>query len=161
MALARALRLFGLMPGSGPITADEVGRFVDGRLMAREARDLDIGVAAEAAEAAWQAAGGPALAAWLERIGASEAWARRLVAADLRRQRFIEVRFRSFAFVSEFDIDEALGPGQHPEPAREAARRRLVEAQVDRGIAEWLAEARARGEVRLLIREPVPLPFAP
>jgi hypothetical protein len=164
VALARALGTHGFSPSAAAIGPEEVQRLIQARLLAREAEQLDIGVPADAVDRAWQALAGqhgglPALTAWLERVGVSQAWARRVVAEDLRRTRYLEVRFEAFAFVSEFEVDEALGPGEHPEPAREAARRRLLEAEVQRSLDEWLAEALERTRVNVLITQPVPSPF--
>jgi hypothetical protein len=164
VALTRALGAADLAPGVGPITAEEVSRVVDARLMVREAVSLDIAASNAAREEAWRAAGladaAPGAGGRLARLGVSREWARQVLADELRRRRFIDVRFRSFAFVSEFDVDDALGPGAHPAETREATRRRLLEAEVAAGIAEWLREARERAGVRL-IRAPVPLPFTP
>jgi hypothetical protein len=164
VALARALGTFDLGPSAAPITAAEVQRYTDARLLAREAEQLAIEVPADAIQSAWQAAGRraggtEALAAWLGRMGLSAAWARAVVTADERRRRYLELRFRSFAFVSEFDVNEALGPGPHTQAEREAARRRLLEDQVEQSLAEWLAETRARTRIRMLITEPVPVPL--
>ncbi len=165
IALARALALFGLRPSPAPITAPEVQRYLDGFLLAQEAGQLDVRVTEEEVEAEWRAAGEaagglPRLQAWLEAIGGSAAWAKEFLARDLRRRRFFDLRFRAFAFVTEFDVDRALGPGAHSPAAREAARQRLLARTVERSQAEWLAEARARTPIRLLLSDPVPLPFA-
>ncbi|MFB3816446.1 MAG: hypothetical protein ACE147_02170 [Candidatus Methylomirabilales bacterium] len=164
VGLARALGAHGLAPSGAAIGPEEVQRLVQARLLVREAEQLEIGVPADAVDRAWQAVaerrgGLPALAAWLERIGVSQDWARRVVTDDLRRARYVEVRFREFAFVSEFEVDEALGPGEHAEPARDAVRRRLLEAEVQRSLDEWLAETRERVQVKLLMAAPVPVPF--
>jgi hypothetical protein len=164
VGLSRGLRLFGLAPSDAPIGADEAAGAADGRLMEREAEGLDIQVTPDELERAWQAAGTAVggmdrLSGWLDRIDVSPARARALLGADLRRRRFIELRFRSFAFVSEFDVDDALGPGRHSPAERDATRQRLLEAQLTRSIQEWLAEAHERAKVKLVMREPVPVPF--
>jgi hypothetical protein len=164
VALARALRAFDLRPAGESITPAEVQRYIDARLLVREAEQLDIEVPADAVQAAWEAVaqqtGGPAaLTAWLGRMGIGEDRARAVVTAEERRRRYIDLRFRSFAFVSDFDVDDALGRGNHSQAERDAVRRRLLEAEVQQSLAEWLAETRARTTIRLVIADPVPVPL--
>lgn len=172
IALARALALFDLGPSAAPIQAAEVEGVVAARLLEAEAARLGIGGSAEGAEAAWRAAGARAggmdtLIAWLRRNGIEENWARSAVEADLRRRRYIDLRFRAFAFVPEAEVERALGPGSHGPEARERARGALQHAIVRRRLAAWLKEARARARVRLLLEEtqtipaPFPMPAAP
>jgi hypothetical protein len=155
-ALARALGVFGFDASSGPITREDVERMVEARLLAEEGRRLALAPDLPAIDAAWAEAaaraGGPAsLLAWLAAERLSPDWARALVEQDLRRRRFIEERFRAFTFVGETDIDAALG-GTGGDPAeREAARSRLTEAAVARGLAEWLVDARGRARIRILL----------
>jgi len=150
---------------------DAVVADVEGRIIA--ASDIALARAlAEGAEAAWRAAGAraggmDALIAWLRRNGIEENWARSAVEADLRRRRYIDLRFRAFAFVPEAEVERALGPGSHGPEARERARGALQHAIVRRRLAAWLKEARARARVRLLLEEtqtipaPFPMPAAP
>ena len=170
VALARALGLFALGPAAGPLSAPEVERYVDGRLLVREAARIGVeGTAVERAEAwteaAARAGGEAALGAWLAAAGVDVAWARRMVDDDLGARRFVELRFRALAFVSEGDVSAALGPGPHGDVARETTRARLTEEAARGRLAEWLAEARARGSVRRLVGEggsvPDPIPGLP
>ena len=166
VALARALGLFGLSPSAASIRTGDLDTLIAARLEVAEAERLDISVAPEERERAWQAAavrlgGAEPLAAWLGRAAVEPAWARRLVEQDLVRQRFVDLRFRSFVFVTERQVLDSLGPGEHPAAARERARERLREAETERRRAEWRQEARARVPVRLLLGpgETVPCPL--
>lgn len=155
-ALARALGVLGLAPSRGPITRDDVERMIDARLLAEEARRLNPAPDAEARAGAWAAAGGraggpAALDAWLDAHGVPRDWARALVEQDLLRQQFIDQRFRAFVFVGESGVDAALGGTGSDPAAREATRRRLTEAAVARGLAEWLEDARKRARVHILL----------
>jgi hypothetical protein len=155
-ALARALGVLGLDASNGPITREEVERMVDARLLAEDGRRLALAPDASAVDAAWAEAaaraGGPAsLLAWLAAERLSSDWARALVEQDLLRRRFIEQRFRAFTFVGEADIDAALGGTGGDPAAREAARGRLTEAAVARGLSEWLVDARRRARIRILL----------
>jgi hypothetical protein len=167
VALARALGLFGLAPAAGPLSAAEVERYADSRLLLREAIRIGVEVAEADRTAAWDAvaarAGGEtALAAWLAAADVEVDWARRMVDDDLSIHRFIELRFRALAVVSEAELSAALGPGAHSEAEREAARARLEGEAARHRLAEWRSEARARGVVRQLTGEsgqvPDPLP---
>ena len=162
VTLARALGLFGLSPSDGPTAAGDLDRYVDGQLAAGEAVQLGMDLEAGALDGAWQAAGGPALESRLAAVGVDAAWARRLVEADLRARRFVELRFRAFAFVTDLDVDDALGPGVHDEAARAATRARLADQMVERARAEWIAETRRRVGVRRLPgpRPPWAAPFS-
>jgi hypothetical protein len=158
VALARALGLFDLAPARGPLTEAEVTRYVDGWLLATEAISLAIEVPGEDMDRAWQAAldGGREL--WLQAHGIEQAWARRLVEADVRRRRFAEVRFRAFAFVTESDVAAALGPGAHDEAARRRARERLEAERVGREIEAWRRDAMTRIVIRRVWPGPGPVP---
>lgn len=162
VALARALRAFGLEPSSGPITDAEVAHFLDAQLAVREATQLGIDLAAADVDRAWQVAGGAALGARLEAVGIDPAWARRLLEADLRVERFIDLRFRAFAFVTEFDVDDALGPGDHDEAARARTRERLRADMVLRAFAAWKEDASQRVTIRRVpgVTGPWPAPFS-
>jgi hypothetical protein len=161
VALARALGVLGLEPSSRPVTEAEVAHFLDTQLAAREATQLGIEVPAGNVDQAWERAGGAALEARLRAVGIDPAWARRLVETDLKVDRFIDVRFRAFAFVTDFDVDEALGPGVHDETARERTRARLEGQKVARAFAAWQRETRERVGVRPLpdVTGPWPAPF--
>jgi hypothetical protein len=150
VTLARALGVFGLEPSAGPITEAEVTTYLDAQLVAREARQLDIEVPAADLDRAWEQAGGAALAARLAEVGVDPGWARRQLEDDLRIDRFVEVRFAAFAFVTDFDVEEALGPGQHDQAARAATRDRLRAEMIARAFAAWRQDARARTPIRPL-----------
>jgi hypothetical protein len=162
VALARALGLFGLSPSTGPITPAEVARYVDALLARREAEQLAVHVSEEEVTRAWDAAGGAALAARLEAVGIPAAWARELIEAQLKVTRFLELRFRAFAFVTETEVDEALGPGPHEDAARRVGRDRLRNERAARALAEWTAEARGLARIRELAATegPWPAPFS-
>ena len=120
VAIARALGLFDLTPAPRAIEATDVERYVDGRLLTREATRLGVETTAEERAEAWAAAadragGQTALEAWLRIADVDPAWARRLVDEDLMSRRFVEVRFRDLAFVSEAEVTAAMGPGAHGE----------------------------------------------
>jgi hypothetical protein len=155
VALARALGLFGVQPTDDPIRTADIERYADARLIEHEASRLGIAGTSQEAEAAWQAAalrlGGPdALASWLDGNGIEASWARRMIEADLRWQRFVDFRFRAFIFVSEADAAKALGPGPHSPEDRERVRARLRQEALHREMAQWLAEARGRARIRIL-----------
>ena len=167
VAIARALGLFDLNPAPRAIEATDVERYVNGRLLAREAARLGLETTADERTEAWAAAAGWAggqavLEAWLRTADVDPAWARRLVDEDLITRRFVELRFRDLAFVSETEVTAALGPGAHGEAAREAVRARLEGDAARRQLGEWLAEARARSVIRRLVdeRTRVPDPLA-
>ena len=166
IALARALSLLGFHPADDPIRTTDVNRLLDARLVEREAARVGIGGSPNEVEEAWEAAaapwgGPPALMAWAEAHGIQQEWLKELVQADLRRRRFIDLRFRAFVFVSESDVTRALGPGTHPAAERERARSLLREEAVQGELERWLAEARARARIQLapVGVEPVPNPF--
>jgi hypothetical protein len=169
IALARALALFGFAPSETPIGAEDLERLVDARLVVEEAGRLGIRGSAEEVERAWDAVGDrvggmAALTVWVERRGIEPGWARRLVEEDLRRERFVELRFRAFAFVTEAEVAAALGPGADDAEARGRMRERLRAEAVARGLAAWLEEARARARLRRLLApgeavpNPIPMP---
>ena len=62
-------------------------------------------------------------------------------------------------FPDEAAVARALGPGQHDEAGREAARTRLIREAAERAQADWLQEARRRMSVRILM--PPGAPIAP
>jgi hypothetical protein len=167
VAIGRALSLFGLRPSEAPIGRGEVEQVVDAVLLEREATQLAIGDAPEEVEAAWRAAadrvgGMPALLEWMTQAELDEGWVRRLVETDLRGRRFIDLRFRAFAFVSDADVAAALGPGAHTPELRERTREALHTQAIERAVAEWLADARTRHSIGLsdtAARE-VPPPFS-
>jgi hypothetical protein len=162
VALARALGVLGLDPSPGPITEADLARFLDAQLALREATQVDIEVSTADVDRAWEAAGGDALAARLEAAGIDPAWGRRLVEADLRVKRFVDLRFQGFAFVTEFDVDDALGPGPHEEDARARTRDRLRAEMVARAFADWKDDARRRIPMRRVpgATGPWPAPFS-
>jgi hypothetical protein len=163
VALARALGLFELNPAPRAIEAMDVERYVDGRLLAREATRLELETTADERTEAWAAAAGRAggqaiLETWLRTADVDPAWARRLVDEDLLRRRFIEFRFRSLAFVSEAEVSAATGPGSHEGAARDAVRARLERDAARRRLGEWLVETRARSVIRHLVDEGTRVP---
>jgi hypothetical protein len=152
VAIGRALSLFGLRPSEAPIGRADVESLANAVLMEREAAQLAIGDNREEVQAAWDEAsdrvgGMPALRTWMTQAGLDEAWVKSLVERDLRRQRFIDLRFRAFAFVSDAEVTAALGPGVHGPDALERARELLRLQAIDRAVADWLADARARTPV--------------
>jgi hypothetical protein len=133
------------------------------RLLVREATRLGLETTAAERTEAWAAAAGRAggqasLEAWLRRADVDPAWARRLVDEDLMRRRFVEVRFRDLAFVSEAEVTAAMGPGAHGEAAREAVRARLESDTARRRLGEWLLETTARSVIRRLVDEGAGVP---
>ena len=167
VAAARGLSLFGARPSNAPIRKEDAERLVDGRLIDQEAAQLAIGGDPQETEEAWQAAaervgGMAALHAWMDRSRLDEVRVRRLVEADLRWRRFVDLRFRAFVFISEAEVTAALGPETHSsQEVREGTRERLRAEATDRDLAEWLSEARKRVSVRYaaLGEGGIPLPF--
>ena len=152
--IARALGLFGMRQSGEPLQAADVQDLVDARLIEAEAGRLQIEPSPLDVEDAWGAAaarvgGADVLHGWMTQAGLDETWVRKLVAADLRRRQFIEVRFRAFAFVTEEDVTKAIGPGPHAPDAREKAVNTLQEEIARRELTAWLAEARGRAVVRI------------
>jgi hypothetical protein len=161
VALARALGVLGLEPSAGPITDADLARYLDAQLAVREAAQLAIEVPAADVDRAWSRAGGASLETGLAAAGIEPTWARRLFEADLRVERFVDLRFRSFAFVTDFDVDEALGAGSHDEATRGQTRDRLRDEMIERALAAWKEEARQRIPIRPLpgVTGPWPAPF--
>jgi hypothetical protein len=162
ITLARALGVLGLEPSAGPITDTELERYLEAQLALREAGQLAVEVSSADVDRAWESAGGAALAARLEAAGIEPVWARRLLEADLRVDRFVDVRFRAFAFVTEFDVDEALGPGSHDEATRARTRDRLRAAKIAESFAAWKEDVRQRISIRRLpgVTGPWAAPFS-
>lgn len=151
--IARALGLFGITPSDEPIRTADVDRLVDAWLIEREAARLQILPSSAEVEEAWQSVAGrvgsaDALRGWLEQADLDEAWVKKLVEADLRWRRFIDVRFRAFVFVPEEDVTQAIGSGPHAPEIREKTVDALREDAVRRELTAWLAEARAGAVVR-------------
>jgi hypothetical protein len=163
VAIGKALGLFGLEASPASIHTADVQRLVDARLVIAEADRLQIAPSPSDVEEAWSAVaarlgGADVLRSWLDQAGLDEAWVRRLVEADLRWRRFIEVRFRAFAFVTEEDVTKAIGPGPHTPDAREKAVNVLREEITRRELTAWLAEARSRAAIRTTGAEGTGLP---
>jgi hypothetical protein len=148
VTMARALGVFGLEPSNAPVTSAELERYLDGQLAAREAVQLALDVPAADVEAAWQRAGGAALGARLHALGIDPAWARRLLEADLQARRFLDLRVRAFVFVTESDVDDALGGGPSDDATRARTRAHLEAEAVARALDEWREDARARTRIR-------------
>jgi hypothetical protein len=166
-AIARGLGLFGMEPSQTSIQTTDVQRLADAWLIDAEASRLQITPTPEDVEEAWHAiadrlGGMGALRSWLDQAGLDEAWVRKLVEADLRQRRFIDVRFRAFVFVTEEDVTQAIGPGPHAPETRERAVTTLRDAAATRELATWLADARARVVIRYadIGATGVPLPFS-
>jgi hypothetical protein len=162
VTLARGLGVLGLGAADGPVTESDLTRFLDAQLAMREATHLAIVVPPADVDRAWEAAGGAALAARLEAAAIAPAWARRLIEADLRYERFIDLRFRAFAFVTDLDVDEALGPGTHDEATRARTKKRLEAEVVTRAMTSWIEDARQRVSIRRVpgASAPWPAPFS-
>lgn len=166
-AIVRALGLFDTPPADAPIRAVDVDRLVDAWLIAQEAARLQILPSPAEAEEAWRTVaarmgGMDRLHRWLDRSGIDEAWAKKLVEADLRRQRFIDMRFRAFVFVTEEDVTKTVGTALSSPEDRQRVFESLREAAVARELAAWLAEARSRAAIGRTDIPPagVPFPFA-
>jgi hypothetical protein len=162
-AIGKALGLFGLEASPASIHTEDVRRLADAWLAIAEADRLQIAPAPTDIEEAWEAAaarvgGMDVLRGWLDQAGLDEAWARRLVAADLRWRRFIEIRFRAFVFVSETDVTRAIGPGPHTPDVHEKTVSALREEMTHRELTAWLAEARSRATLRITGAEGAGLP---
>jgi hypothetical protein len=167
VTLARALGLLGLEPSAAPIGRAEVERLVEARLLVAEARRLGLTVSPVELEQGWQATadrvgGTAALDRWLAGVGVERAWVRRLVEEELLRRQLVDLRFRSFVFVSESEVEAALGPPPHDADARERARQRLTAQAAERALAAWLSAARERARLRILLADDasVPPPFS-
>lgn len=166
VTIARALSLFGARPSDAPIRKPDTETLVDARLIEQEAIQLAIGGAPQEVDEAWRATaervgGMPALQAWVEQAGLTETWVRTLVGEDLHWRRFIDLRFRSFVFVSEDEVTQALGQGEHSPEVRERTRERLQTDATNRDVETWLVEARKRATVRYaeLGEGGIPVPF--
>ncbi len=156
IALARALGVFGFAPSGSPIERSDIDRFVDALLMLAEAGRIGIEIEPAAIDAAWvavgiRAGGEAALERWLETKAIDRDWARRFVEEDLVKAKFLDARFAAFVFPDEDAISRELGPGQHDEAARERARERLVRQAASEAQATWLADARRRASIKILL----------
>jgi len=162
VTLARALGVLGLEPSAGPITDADLTRYLDAQLAVREASQLAIEVSPADVDRAWDLSGGAALASRLAAAGIEPAWARRLLEADLLVARFVDLRFRDFAFVTDFDVDKALGPGSHDEATRARTRDLLKADMVAQAFAAWKEDVRQRIPIRRIpgVTGPWPPPFA-
>jgi len=91
----------------------------------------------------------------------AEPVARRLVGEDIVKAKFLDARFAAFVFPDDDAITRELGPGEHDETAREQARERLVRQVASEAQATWLADARRRASIRILLPagSSVPPPF--
>src|SRR5262249_54929184 len=156
VALARALGVLGFSPTTAPIERSDVERYVDTLLMLDEAGRIGIDVEPAALDAAWttigtRVGGDAALERWLRGNAIDRDWARRVVEEDLLKAKFIDARFAAFVFPDDDAINRELGPGQHDEAAREQARQRLVRKAASEAQVAWLADARRRASIRLLL----------
>jgi hypothetical protein len=163
ITLARALGAFGFAPSSAPMRRADVERYVDVFLILTEAEQIGIGVEPAEIDRAWSAAaaragGEAAVERWLDAYAIDRDWARRVVEQDVQRVKFFQERFAAFVVPSEEEIGRALGPGDHDATAREQARDRLVRAAAERAQSEWLAAARRRATIRILIADGLAVP---
>lgn len=163
VALARGLGVLGFESSAASIALADVDRFAEGWLAVLAARRLGIRASPEQVAQAWEAlarrvGGSPALDEWLSRSGIEPAWARAMVAADVERRGFIEVRFQAFAFVSEDEVAAALGPGPHEAARRASVRAGLEREAAARGLARWIEEARREATIRHVLPDGAPLP---
>jgi hypothetical protein len=166
VAIARALSLFGMTPSAAAIQPADVRQLADARLIEAEAVHLQIVPSAADTDLAWQTAvdrlgGQDVLRRWVDRAGLDEGMVRRLLEANLRWRRFIDLRFRPFVFITEEEVTQAIGPGPHPHETRERAIAQLRDAAIAREQTVWLTEARARATIRYgeLGAAGMPLPF--
>lgn len=164
IALARALGLYGLPPGKGPIRTADVDRFIDARLIVAEAERLGIVPPPEALEQAWREVvarrgGRKRFHAWLAANGIAQDWARRLTDSDAQRRHFTEIRFERFVFIPEEEITKALGTGPAAEDERERVREALRKKRAERELARWLEEQRQRTPIRRFTEGEIPDPL--
>lgn len=168
IALARALGALGFTASGAPLGRKDIDRYVDVVLILQESER--IGISAEPAETdrAWDAAvartgGEAAVQRWLDGNAIDRDWARHVVELDVQRQKFLAERFAAFVIPSEDDITRGLTPGQTDEAARERTREALVRAAAEKAQAEWLAGARRRAAIRILIADGAAIvpPFPP
>lgn len=166
VAIARALSLFGERPSSGRILRSDVDRLENAWLIDREARQLRMGGTPEEVDAAWQEAANrvgrlPALERWMRELALDPIAVKELVQSDLRWRRYVDLRFRALVFVTDEEIDKALGPGTHSPEERLAAADRLRREATERDLSQWLTEARQRSSIRSaeINADGVPLPF--
>lgn len=167
-AIARALSLFGERPSSARILRSEVDRLENAWLIDGEARQLRMGGTPQEVEAAWQEAaqrvgGVPVLEQWMRELTLDPTAVRELVQSDLRWRRYIDLRFRALVFVTDEDIDQALGRGAHSPEDRQAAADRLRQDAADHDLSQWLGDARQRSTIRSseVPADGLPLPFGP
>jgi hypothetical protein len=156
IALARALRVFGFTPSSSPITRTDVDRFVDVLLILAEAGKIGVDAEPAAVDTAWAAAaaragGEAALTRWLEDKAIDRDWARLMVGEDIVKSKFLDARFAAFIFPDEETVTRELGPGQHDDDARERVRDRLIRQAAVEAQAKWLADARRRASIKILL----------
>jgi hypothetical protein len=156
IALARALRVFGFAPSSAPITRPDVDRFVDVLLILAEAGKIGVEAEPAAVDTAWaavaaRAGGEAALTHWLEDKAIDRDWARVMVGEDIVKSKFLDARFAAFIFPDEETVTRELGPGQHDDDARERVRDRLIRQAAVEAEAKWLADARRRASIKILL----------
>lgn len=153
IALSRRLGLFGLASPDSRIGPIDIEQFIDARLVALEAAGLGIQATAEEIEGRWQAIErrpdwASTLDSWLEENGIGREWPGDLIAQHLRWERFIDLRFRSFIFITESEVLRALGREPLNAEEFESTREALRSEQVGMKLSEWLKEARNRVRIR-------------
>jgi hypothetical protein len=169
LGLARTLGLFGFTAADAVLTPADVDRLLDAWLVVAEAQRLGIGGGPDEVEAAWAAVaqrlgGDAALDMWLERVAVERGRARAMVGDHSRWERFIDVRFRQFAFVLPDQVAAALGAGLHSPEDEARARERLQSEETERRLAAWIAERRQRAHVQRVLYDdrtlpnPIPMP---
>jgi hypothetical protein len=156
IALARALGVFGFAPSSSPITRTDVDRFVDVLLILAEAAKIGVEAEPAAVDTAWAAVGArargeAALTRWLEDKAIDRDWARVMVGEDIVKSKFLDARFAAFIFPDEETVTRELGPGQHDDDARERVRDKLIRQAAVEAQAKWLADARRRASIKILL----------
>lgn len=165
IGLARALGLYGLAPSKGPIRTADIDRLIDARLIIAESIRLNINPPAELVEKAWlevanRRGGTEPFHEWLKQRGIAEAWARRMVSSDARRNYFVQLRFTRFVFIPEEEMTRALGSGRHGSEERERTRGALRQKQAEKDLARWLEEQRKRVKIRRFTDAEIPDPLA-
>ena len=166
IALARALGVLGFTASAAPMGRSDIARYVDVILILQESERIGISVEPKETDRAWtdavtRAGGEATVQRWLDDNAIERDWARHVVELDVQRQKFLTERFAAFIIPSEDEITRALAPGQTDEAAREQAREALVRVAAEMAQAEWLAGARRRAAIRILISDGavIPPPF--
>ncbi len=153
VGLSKRLGFFGLVPSGSRIAPIEIEQFIDARLVTLEAVGLGIQATVEEVKRHWQTIerewnGASTFDAWLEENGIGRQWVGELIAQHLSWERFIELRFRSFVFITETEVLKFLGREPADPEQFEKTREALRSEQIGIKLSEWLREARGRVRVR-------------